>query len=77
MVALFLENGIDFFSLWVGLSKLGVITAWINSHLKMEPLLHSLRVSHAKAVVTSTRLLPSTIKLIFALWWGWGGIKRR
>ena len=58
MVALFLENGIEFFSLWIGLSKLGVITAWINSNLKMEPLLHSLEVSGAKVVVTSARLSP-------------------
>jgi acyl-CoA synthetase (AMP-forming)/AMP-acid ligase II len=57
-VALFLENGIDFFALWLGLSKLGVISAWINSNLKLETLAHSLNISKCTAIVTSQTLLP-------------------
>ncbi|VDD92234.1 unnamed protein product [Enterobius vermicularis] len=58
VVALFLENGADFVALWVGLSKIGVITAWINSHLKLEPLAHSITVAKAKSIVTSKALFP-------------------
>ncbi|KAK0402902.1 hypothetical protein QR680_016603 [Steinernema hermaphroditum] len=56
VVALYLENSADYIALWVGLSKLGVVTAWINSNLKLEPLGHSIKVSNCKAVVTSSSL---------------------
>lgn len=44
MIAIFLENGIEFFATWFGLSKIGVISAWINSNLKLESLAHSIKV---------------------------------
>ncbi|KAE9555059.1 hypothetical protein FO519_001720 [Halicephalobus sp. NKZ332] len=59
VVALFAENSPEFFAIWLGLSKLGVITAWINSNLKLEPLAHSIKVSKAKSTITSPSLLPS------------------
>lgn len=54
-----MDNSADFFALWLGLSKIGVITAWINSNLKMEPLIHSIKVSKCKSVVVAQSLLPS------------------
>uniref|UniRef100_A0A7E5A1M5 Very long-chain fatty acid transport protein n=1 Tax=Panagrellus redivivus TaxID=6233 RepID=A0A7E5A1M5_PANRE len=64
VVALFMENGAEFFAIWLGLSKLGVITAWINSNLKQEPLAHSIRVSNAKSIIVSPSLLPTLNKTI-------------
>lgn len=59
VASIFLENGIDFVALWLGLSKIGVITAWINSHLKMEPLAYSVNAAKSKSVITSRSLLPT------------------
>ena len=39
-VALFLENKPEFIGIWLGLSKLGVITALINTNLRNEALNH-------------------------------------
>lgn len=60
-----MENTIEFVAIWVGLAKIGVVTAWINSNLKMEPLAHCVFTSEAKAIITSTTLaqvLDSTYK---------------
>uniref|UniRef100_A0AC34F409 Uncharacterized protein n=1 Tax=Panagrolaimus sp. ES5 TaxID=591445 RepID=A0AC34F409_9BILA len=59
VVALFIENSPEFFALWLGLSKIGVITAWINSNLKLEPLGHSIKVAKVKCTITSPTLLPT------------------
>uniref|UniRef100_A0A915DDR9 Very long-chain fatty acid transport protein n=1 Tax=Ditylenchus dipsaci TaxID=166011 RepID=A0A915DDR9_9BILA len=64
VVALFLENGIEFFAIWMGLSKLGVITAWINTNLKMDSLAHSIQVSGCQAIITSPNLLPTLVKAL-------------
>uniref|UniRef100_A0A8R1DT80 long-chain-fatty-acid--CoA ligase n=1 Tax=Caenorhabditis japonica TaxID=281687 RepID=A0A8R1DT80_CAEJA len=58
VVALFMENSIDFFAIWLGLSKIGVVSAFINSNLKLEPLAHSINVSKCKSCITNTSLLP-------------------
>ncbi len=57
-MCLFLENGIDFLAAWLGLAKLGVVTAWVNSNLKLQPLAHSITVAKAKSIVTSVSLFP-------------------
>lgn len=56
VIALFLENCVDFPAVWVGLSKIGLITAWINTNLRAEPLAHSIIVSESKAIVTNKAL---------------------
>uniref|UniRef100_A0AC34QKV2 Selenium-binding protein n=2 Tax=Panagrolaimus sp. JU765 TaxID=591449 RepID=A0AC34QKV2_9BILA len=58
VIALFMENSIEFVAAWIGLAKIGVVTAWINSNLKMEPLAHCVLTSEAKAIITSTQLAP-------------------
>ncbi|KAE9420974.1 hypothetical protein Angca_002170, partial [Angiostrongylus cantonensis] len=60
VVALFMENSVDFVAAWMGLAKIGVATAWINSNLKREPLAHCIQTSNAKAIIT-TRLLQPTL----------------
>ena len=56
VVAIFMENSIEFVACWLGLAKLGVVTAWVNSSLKMEQLAHCIRTSNTTAVVTSRSL---------------------
>ncbi|KAF7629841.1 hypothetical protein Mgra_00009166 [Meloidogyne graminicola] len=58
VISLFMENGIDFFAAWFGLSKIGIITAWINTNLKLEPLSHSIRVANCRAILTTRTLFP-------------------
>ncbi|CAD5218588.1 unnamed protein product [Bursaphelenchus okinawaensis] len=55
-IALFMENSIDFVAAWLGLSKIGVVTAWINSSLKSEQLAHCIYTSKTNAVVCSKNL---------------------
>nr|CAD2152287.1 unnamed protein product [Meloidogyne enterolobii] len=56
VVALFMENGAEFVAAWIGLMKIGVITAWINSNLRLDSLAHCLRVSECKAIICSNSL---------------------
>ncbi|KJH44847.1 AMP-binding enzyme [Dictyocaulus viviparus] len=60
VVALFMENSVDFVAAWMGLAKIGIATAWINCNLKREPLAHCIQTSRAKAIIT-TRLLQETL----------------
>ncbi|WKY04951.1 hypothetical protein Q1695_005731 [Nippostrongylus brasiliensis] len=60
VVALFMENCVDFVAAWMGLAKIGVATAWINCNLKREPLAHCIQTSRAKAIIT-TRLLQQAL----------------
>lgn len=50
-VALLLENRPEYVGLWLGLSKIGVITALINTNLVSGPLMHSLSAAHCKAII--------------------------
>ncbi|KAK5976546.1 Long-chain fatty acid transport protein 4 [Trichostrongylus colubriformis] len=59
VAALYMENCIDFLALWLGLSKIGVVSAFINSHLKLEPLAYSINVAKCRAIITCTALLPT------------------
>ena len=46
-----MENRPEFVATWLGLSKLGVISALINTNLKQKALAHSISVSNAKVLV--------------------------
>lgn len=50
-VALVMENCPEYVLLWLGLSKIGVVSALINSNLKSLPLAHSMKIVNAKAVI--------------------------
>lgn len=58
-VALLMENCPEYAGIWLGLSKLGVITALINTNLKHTQLLHSINVAKAKYVVYGSSLSSS------------------
>lgn len=50
-VALLLENRPEFVGIWLGLSKLGVITPLINTNLRKTSLLHSLNIANCQALI--------------------------
>lgn len=54
IVALIMLNRLDYIAAWVGLSKLGITTALINTNLTGSALAHCLSVSGAKLVITDT-----------------------
>lgn len=72
VIALFLENCADFPAIWLGLSKLGIVTSWVNINLKAEPLAHSIEISKSSSVITSSTLFPGLfswfIKIFIELW---------
>jgi fatty-acyl-CoA synthase len=81
-VALFMGNRPDYVALWFGLSKVGVITALINTHLGGESLAHCIRVSEARHVIfgeEQTESLRATLPMLesgYAFWNADGGGER-
>lgn len=51
VVALFMPNRLEYFPVWYGLSKIGVVTALINNQLAGLPLAHCLNISTAAHVI--------------------------
>ena len=56
VVALFLESCPEFVCLWLGLSKLGVITALVNNNLRLKSLKHCITVAESKAIIYGSNL---------------------
>ena len=56
VVALFVENSPEFMGLWMGLAKIGVVSALINFNIRQDGLAHCIGVSKAKAMVFSASL---------------------
>ncbi|KAH8401062.1 hypothetical protein KR009_002760 [Drosophila setifemur] len=56
-VALLMETRVEYPCIWLGLSQLGVITALINSNLRGDSLLHSIKVANAKALIVGSELV--------------------
>ena len=55
-VALFLENKPEYVAIWLGLCKIGAISALINTNLKSQALVHSIKVAQPKAVIFAADL---------------------
>ncbi|XP_054713548.1 long-chain fatty acid transport protein 4-like [Uloborus diversus] len=55
-VALFLENCPEYVCIWMGLAKIGVITSFINTNLRQDPLAHTINVIDARAIIFSRNL---------------------
>lgn len=67
----------EYVCIWLGLSKIGVVTALINTNLRADTLAHSLKVSNCSAVIigkeqingkwifrtVSITLIPKNVKL--------------
>lgn len=46
-----LENRPEYVGIWLGLSKIGVVTALINTNLTNDPLVHSVTAAKCKAII--------------------------
>uniref|UniRef100_A0A673BF08 long-chain-fatty-acid--CoA ligase n=1 Tax=Sphaeramia orbicularis TaxID=375764 RepID=A0A673BF08_9TELE len=65
VVALFLESHPVMVPLWLGLAMVGVEAAFINQNLRLDSLLHCVRVSGARAVVFGTELTEDKLFYIY------------
>ena len=50
-VALLMENRPEYVSTWLGLAKIGVITALINHNQKLQALIHAIQIANSKAII--------------------------
>jgi fatty-acyl-CoA synthase len=57
-VALFMPNRLEYFCIWYGLSKIGVVTALINNQLSGLALAHCLTISGASHVIVDSETSP-------------------
>jgi solute carrier family 27 fatty acid transporter 1/4 len=66
-VALFMESKPEYVCIWLGLSKIGVVTALINSNLRQAPLVHSIRVANSCTIIFGSELANGEFLLFLAL----------
>jgi fatty-acyl-CoA synthase len=57
-VALFMANCAEYLAAWLGLTRLGVVVALINSQLAGEVLAHSIEIAHPKLLIVGAELAP-------------------
>ncbi|MBS0377914.1 MAG: long-chain-acyl-CoA synthetase [Proteobacteria bacterium] len=57
-VSLFMENCPEYLSIWLGLARVGVSVALINTNLAGEPLVHSIGTVAPRFVIASALLAP-------------------
>lgn len=55
-IALFMEGRPEYIGLWLGASKVGVVTAFINTNLKSTSLIHSITVVNSRALIFTPKL---------------------
>jgi len=55
-VALFMENRPEYVGLWLGLSKVGIVPALINTNLLGQPLIHSIKAASATGLIYGAEL---------------------
>ncbi|XP_069674182.1 long-chain fatty acid transport protein 1-like [Periplaneta americana] len=67
VVGLFMGNCPEYVCIWLGLAKLGVITALVNNNLRSHPLIHSLNAANTKAVITSGELSAALQEVVGSL----------
>lgn len=51
VVALLSGNRPEYVAIWLGLSRIGVITALINTNLRRQTLLHSVNISNCRGLI--------------------------
>jgi acyl-CoA synthetase (AMP-forming)/AMP-acid ligase II len=65
VVALVSTNRPEYVAIWVGLSRLGVVTALVNNSLRNMALQHSLKVVNPKVVIASADLCQGDFSFAF------------
>ncbi|KAK2587571.1 hypothetical protein KPH14_003699 [Odynerus spinipes] len=56
VIALLMENRPEYVAIWLGLSKLGIVTSLINTNLRKSSLLHSIDIAKCQALIYSSDL---------------------
>uniref|UniRef100_K3WW31 Very long-chain fatty acid transport protein n=1 Tax=Globisporangium ultimum (strain ATCC 200006 / CBS 805.95 / DAOM BR144) TaxID=431595 RepID=K3WW31_GLOUD len=56
-VALLMENRPEFVLVWLGLAKVGVITALINTHLQADGLVHCVKLADTQELIVGAELV--------------------
>lgn len=67
-VALLMENRPEFIVVWLGLLKLGIVTALINTHLLADGLLHCIKIAEPKVVVVGVELIDKFATVVDQLY---------
>lgn len=67
VVALLMENRPEFVAIWLGLSKLGIVTALINTNLRKTTLLHSIDIAKCQALIYSSELSAAVADIASSL----------
>uniref|UniRef100_A0A2K6L7Z4 Long-chain-fatty-acid--CoA ligase n=1 Tax=Rhinopithecus bieti TaxID=61621 RepID=A0A2K6L7Z4_RHIBE len=63
VAAIFMENRNEFVGLWLGMAKLGVEAALINTNLRRDALLHCLTTSRARALVFGSEMASAICEI--------------
>jgi solute carrier family 27 fatty acid transporter 1/4 len=63
-ISLMMETRLEYASMWLGLSKIGAITALINYNQRKETLVHSINVASSKAIIVSSELLDAIKEIV-------------
>ena len=56
-----MHNRPEYVAIWIGLSKIGIVTALVNNNLRDKSLLHALTIVDAKAVIFERTALAEGI----------------
>ncbi len=64
VVALLMENRPEFVAIWLGLSRIGVVTALLNTNLTGERLAHCLNEASTRHLIVGTELAESAASAI-------------
>jgi len=62
VIGLLMGNSADYAAIWLGLTRVGVVVALLNTHLSAPALAHCLRVAGARHVIVGDALAPACIE---------------
>ena len=68
VVAIFMESNPEYVCYWLGLSKIGVVSALINFNLRGDSLAHCINIAKAKSVIYSPSLSGMLHTEIFCIY---------
>ncbi|NXN95684.1 S27A1 protein, partial [Rhinopomastus cyanomelas] len=63
VVAVFMESRPEFVGLWLGMAKIGLEAALINFNLRLDPLVHCVAASGARAIVFGGELASAVLEV--------------
>ncbi|CAL8071952.1 unnamed protein product [Orchesella dallaii] len=66
-IAFIMENRPEYVAIWLGLSKIGVITSLININLRQESLKHALEILPHKGIIYEEKTASDALKEVMAL----------